>query len=405
MRKTLFIARHHFVKEVTKKSFLIVLLSMPFFLSLTVGLGFLFESIENDELILGYVDSSKFLQVIDLSENDEDIQLIPIVGIESARASLEAGDIDAYFVLPDDYPESIDVELFYMEEFDSRTYGIIRETIQENLLAGQPGDIRDLLITGANVTVRATEANREYEQGGPAAGLFVPVLGAIMFGFMTMTTSGYMLAVVVEEKENRTMEILLSSVSPSQMITGKIIGALGIAFLQLAIWSGFFILSIWLGSSVLNVAWLAGISPNYTDLVKLAVVALPAYLFMASVMTLVGATLVESTEAEQVGPMSFLVILIPLYVIVPIASDPNGPLAQILTYLPVTSVLTFALRSVFIEVAQWQVLTSFVIGLVFAGVTTWLAGKAFGMTLLRYGQRIRLRELFTRRSSQTSQVL
>jgi ABC-2 type transport system permease protein len=256
-------------------------------------------------------------------------------------------------------------------------------------------------MSGADVTVLATEANREYPEGGPEAGLFLPILGAFVFGFLTMTTSGYMLQVMVEEKENRTMEIVISSVSPSQMMSGKIVGALGIAFVQLTVWAVFFIIALWVSRSIINVGWLQDVKPVYLDLVKLAVVAFPAYLFMAAVMTLVGTTLVDTQEAEQVGPMAFLVILIPLFLIIPIAANPNGALALILTFIPFTSVLTMAIRSIFIVVPPWQVLASSIISLIFAGVAIWLAGKAFRLSLLRYGQRIKLSELLSRQTSKT----
>ena len=224
-------------------------------------------------------------------------------------------------------------------------------------------------------------------------------IGAFMFGFLTMTTSAYMLQAMVEEKENRTMEIVISSVSPSQMMSGKIVGGLGIAFVQLTVWAAFFIVTIWVSRSVLDVAWLQDVQPVYQDLLKMALVAFPAYLFMAAVMTLIGATLVDTQEAEQVGPVAFMVILIPLFLLVPIAANPNGAVALLLTFIPFTSVLTLAIRSLFIEVPLWQVLLSSSISLICAAGTIWLAGKAFRLSLLRYGQRMKLSELLSRQSS------
>jgi ABC-2 type transport system permease protein len=122
---------------------------------------------------------------------------------------------------------------------------------------------------------------------------------------------------------------------------------------------------------------------------------------MAAVMTLIGATLVDTQEAEQVGPLAFLVILIPLFLIIPIAANPNGALALILTFIPFTSVLTLAIRSIFIVVPAWQVLASCCISFICAGVTIWLAGKAFRLSLLRYGQRLKFREIFSRQPSKT----
>ena len=401
MSKILLIARHHFQKETSKKSFLFVLLSMPLFLSLSIGLGMLFESLENDSVTVGYVDPGAFLQLTTLEDADEDIQLIAFPDQESARVALETNEVDAYYLLPVEYPESIKIDLIYLEEPDGRATRLIRRLIRLNLLAGQSPEIADRLMNGADVTVLAIDANREYPEGGPEAGLFLPILGAVVFGFLTMTTSGYMLQVMVEEKENRTMEIVISSVSPSQMMSGKIVGALGIAFLQLTVWAVFFFIALWVSRSIMNVAWLQDVKVVYQDLIKMAVVAFPAYLFMAAVMTLIGATLVDTQEAEQVGPVAFLVILIPLFLIIPIAANPNGALALILTFIPFTSVLTLAIRSIFIVVPAWQVLASCCISFICAGVVIWLAGKAFRLSLLRYGQRLKFREIFSRQPSKT----
>jgi ABC-2 type transport system permease protein len=401
MSKIWLIARHHFQKETSKKSFLFILLSMPLFLVLSIGLGMLFESLENDNVTVGYVDPGAFLQLTVLEDADEDIQLIVFPDQVSAREALEKNEVDAYYLLPADYPESIEVDLVYLEDADGRATSLIRRLIRLNLLAGQSPEIAGRLLSGANVTVFATEANREYPKGGPEPGLFLPILGAFVFGFLTMTTSGYMLQVMVEEKENRTMEIIISSVSPSQLMSGKIVGALGIAFVQLTVWAVFFVIALWVSRSIMNVAWLQDVKPVYQDLVKMAVVAFPAYLFMAALMTLIGATLVDTQEAEQVGPMAFLVTVIPLFLIIPLAANPNGTLALILTLIPFTSVLTLAIRSIFIVVPAWQVLASCSISFICAGVAIWLAGKAFRLSLLRYGQRLKFRELLSRRSSKT----
>jgi len=401
MSKIWLIARHHFQKETRKKSFLFILLSMPFFLLFSIGLGILFESLANDRMNVGYVDPGAFLRQTTLDDADEDIQLIAFPDEEKARLALDGNEIKAYYLLPADYPESIEIDLVYRDESDGRATSLMRRLVKLNLLAGQSPEVADRLMFGADVTVFATDANREYPEGGPEAGLFLPIIVALVFGFLTMTTSGYMLQVMVEEKENRTMEIVISSVSPSQMMSGKIVGALGIAFVQLTVWACFFLIGLWVSRSVMDVAWLQEVKPVYLDLVKVAAVALPAYLFMAAIMTLIGATLVDTQEAEQVGPLAFLVILIPLFLIVPIAANPNGALAVILTLVPVTSVLTVALRSIFIVVPTWQVLASCFISLVSAGIAVWLAGKAFRLSLLRYGQRIKLSELLSRQSSKS----
>ncbi len=203
----------------------------------------------------------------------------------------------------------------------------------------------------------------------------------------------------MEEKENRTMEIVVSSVSLAQLMTGKIIGALGIALMQLAVWLAFLAGAAWLGGSVLEVDWLQNVNPNWRAILMIVVVALPSYLCIAAAMTMVGATFVESQEAQQAGPLFFMLLFVPMYLLIPITENLNGPLSLGLSLFPMTSVVTLAIRSVFTEIPVWQTGLSAVIALVSGIALVWLAGKAFRMSMLRYGQRLKWRELFARRRS------
>ena len=106
---------------------------------------------------------------------------------------------------------------------------------------------------------------------------------------MVLTTSGYMAESVATEKENRTMEIVISSISARRLMAGKTLGAIGIAVLQLVVWSVFLGAGVWVGGRFLNVAWLQDIQPVWADLAALIVVAIPAYFFVAGLMTMIGA--------------------------------------------------------------------------------------------------------------------
>jgi len=399
MSKVWLIARHQFRQEVSRRSFFLVLFSMPLFLTLSIGLGYLVSRLEQQSTTLGTVDQAGLL-VKTLAEPEEyDVRLVPFDTPQIARAALEAGQIDAYYVLAADYADTHRAELVYLKPPHRHAMRHFQNLVRLNLMAGQSPAVVERLLSGANLTVRATESKRDFPAGGPSAGQFVPLTAAAIFAFLVLTTSGYVMEVVVEEKENRTIEIVVSSVSPAQMMTGKMIGALGIALMQLAVWLAFLAGAVWLGGSVLEVDWLQNVNPNWRDILMIVVVALPSYLCIAALMTVVGATLVESQEAQQAGPLFFLLLFVPMYLLVPIAENPNGPLSLGLSFFPVTSVVTIAIRSVFAEIPVWQTALSAVSSLVSGTVMVWLAGKAFRMSMLRYGQRLSWRELFARRRS------
>ncbi len=394
MSRVWLIARHHFLKEASKRSFLIILFSMPLFVAFTVGMGYLFAQLEKESTRLGVVDEAGYL-VKDLEVPDDvDVEIVALENEDAAQAALENGEIDAFYLMPADYTVTREGELVYYEAppYDAVTY--FHDWLRVNILAGQSPAVVERVLDGATVNVRATESNREFAGGAPNAGHFLPLIAALIFAFLVMTTSGYMTEVLVEEKINRTMEIVVSSISTSKMIAGKIIGAVGIAVLQLLVWVLFIVATVWLGANVLNIGWLQALEPLWADLWMMIIVAAPAYLAIAAFMTLIGTTLVDSHDAEQAGPLVFLILFLPVYLLVPIIQNPNGALSIALSLFPGTSVTTLAIRSLFSTVPVWQIALSAGIGAATAVFTIWLAGTAFRRSMLRYGQPLRLRELF-----------
>jgi len=393
MSKVWLIAQQHYRQEVLKRSFIIVMLSLPLFLAFSVGMGYLSSRLLTESTTLGYVDEAGFL-VNMLPEPDDKIRLVSFETAEAADAALQAGTIDGFYVLPPDYSAGGQVELVYFEPPRWAARRHFRSVVRANLLSGQPPEIVGRVLPGPTVTVRATVYNREFPGGDPSAGQVAPIIAGAIFAFFTMTTSGFLMSVMVKEKENRTMEILLSSVSTFRMVLGKVLAGMGIGATLLVVWGVFFAVAAWLGHSVLEIAWLQDISVNWRDILLLLVVAAPSYLVIAVIMTMIGIAVSNQNEADQMGPFMFLIMLLPMYLILPIGKSPNGAVAIGLSLFPPTSVMAVAFRSLFREVPLWQILASAGIALVCGIVLVWLAGKALRTSMLRYGKRLRLGELF-----------
>jgi ABC-2 type transport system permease protein len=222
-------------------------------------------------------------------------------------------------------------------------------------------------------------------------------MAAAVIGFLVMTTSGYLMAVMATEKENRTVEIVVSSVSAGKMMLGKIIGGLAIAALQLLVWVLCFAVGIWLGSEVLRLPWLQTLKLEWVNIIKIVVVGLPVYVFMAALMTAIGGTLTDTQDAQQAGAFYLLVLYVPFFLLGFIGRDPNGPIALLFSFFPPTAITTIALRMIFTTIPWWQIAAVAATALLSAGLMAWLAAKALRINLLRYGQPLRLRELFVRR--------
>lgn len=121
----------------------------------------------------------------------------------------------------------------------------------------------------------------------------------------------------------------------------------------------------------------------------------------AAVMFALGATVVEPQEGQAIGSLLFMGLMAPVYALMAIANDPNGAVAVALSLLPLTSVLTFGLRNMLAVVPAWQLLASVGIQTICAIGALWVAGRAFRLGMLRYGQRLRLGEILRRAKART----
>lgn len=402
MSKMWLIAQYHFLEEARKRSFLLVLFALPLFMVFAIGMGFVFSRVHQEQTMLGYVDLIGLLVDPDAGPAEPDVTLIRFETEADARQALEAGEIDAYYLLPATTQASSaprPASLIYFEPPPYVAARYFENLARRNQMAGQPDLLVERLVSGASVTVRATRSNREFPNGDPTVAHFLPLLAAGIFSFLVLTTFGYLGEAVVTEKENRTMEVVITSVSAGRLMAGKILGGLGIALLQLLVWLACLLLAVVVGGTLLQIEWLQSIDPHWRDVAMVAIVALPVYLCLAALTTALGATLLEAQEIQQLGGLAFLVLFLPLYLIIPLVQEPNGPLALAFSFFPLTSVATIALRSLLIEVPTWQIGVAAAVALICGLCMVWLAGKAFRLSMLRYGQRVRWRELFRARQA------
>jgi ABC-2 type transport system permease protein len=394
MSKISLVAWQQLRQETSKRSFLLLLLLLPLLLVFAIGFGFLVAEIESSDTTIGYVDQAGVLIDPTLGPEDDEVSLVAYSSREEAQAALEAEQIDALYIIGPDYAESHHVELLYYEQPRYSAMRHFTEVVRTNLVADKTPALAERLLAGSDLTIRATAYDREYPANGSIAGLFLPLIVSVFFIFLILTTSGYMTTVLAEEKVNRTIEIIVTSISAGQMMAGKLLGALGIAALQLVVWIVFLVAAVWVGGQLLDLSWLQDIDVSWRDALMIVLVALPAYYFTAALMTLLGTMVNDDMEAQQIGSLSFILLFLPIYLVMVIIPDPDGTVATIFSYFPPTSIITFGIRSLVMVVPTWQVIVSMIISLLGGIALTWLAGRAFRLSMLRYGQRLSVRELF-----------
>ena len=129
-------------------------------------------------------------------------------------------------------------------------------------------------------------------------------------------------------------------------------------------------------------------------LILLAIV--PAFVMISSLMAAAGATVTEASEGQQVMGMFTIPLYLPYFLIAVLMENPNGPLAVGLSLFPLTAPLTISIRAGFAVIPTWQLVLS--VGILIASAVggLWFAGRAFRLGMLRYGQRLRWKEVFSR---------
>jgi ABC-2 type transport system permease protein len=395
MDKVVLIAQHHFLQEARKRSFILLMFALPLFLVATIALGYLFSRLEDKSLTFGYVDPAGILAgVTPEAIQEAKVSLIPFETAALASDALRDGEIDAYYVLPNTV-RSRNAQLIYVDPPRYSATRAFENLVRRSVLSDQPEPLVERAIAGASITIHAVDRHRDFPSGNPGVGDFLPLIVAAIYAFLVLTTFGYLAEAVVVEKENRTIEVIMTSTSPGRMMTGKVVGGVCIALLQLVVWILCLVLAVWFGRSVLDISWLQDLQLTWRDALATVVVVLPSYLLIAGITTTIGATMTDAHEVQQLGGFAFVILFLPLYLLVPIIQNPNGTIAVAFSFFPLTSVTTIALRSLLMQVPTWQVIVAAFVTLACAVFMVWVAGRAFQTSMLRYGRRTNLRELFT----------
>lgn len=407
MSKLWLVALNEFKRNAFKKSFIFALLSVPLIISLNVGLGIIMESLNKNDAPVGCVDYAGLLSnaiPAPVSGSEKPIEFISFQTEGDARTALESDRIQAYYVISPDYAQTSQVELIYLEEPGKNATRQFYDFIRINLVRDQSTEIVNRAVDGSHVTIRSPDGSLEFSADGPTIGKILPIIISLAFVFLLMMSSGYLMSGVVEEKQNYTMEVLMTSVSPAQMVVGKVLGIVAISFTQLVTWTLVGILAVAIGGNVLGLEWFQSPSLEWGTIMRIVAIAIPSYVMASAVMFALGSTIAEVQEGQSVGALFFMLHILPIYMIMALVEKPNGVLAITLSLLPFTSLTTIGFRSIFSVVPAWQIAVSVSIQTLCAVGAIWLAVRAFRLGMLRYGKRLRLSEIFGKSKAEKMKV-
>jgi len=396
MSKTFEVAKYEYTHHVARPRFWIALLSVPVGMVLVMLFAIAISLSSVSKLPVGYVDEAGLITIPpSFAEKpslfEPVIPLRPYTSEQEALAAAESGSIQAYFVIPEGYESTFQVRYYYNEPLTGTIRNQIQRFLSENLLAGIQVPNQARLEAGSLYMLVSLDGTRSTAEN-EISKIILPLVVGLLFVIVVLSSGGYLLQAVVEEKENRTMEIMVTSVSPNELMAGKIIGNLSVGLTQILVWALMAVVFVLVMGD--RIPFLRQLQISWPNMLLSLLLLLPSFVFTSALMAILGATVTDSQEAAQVTGLITFPILIPYYFFSVLMMHPNGAFSRALSYFPMSAPVAMTMRMAFTQVPAWELLMVIALLVLFSVLTIWLAGKAFRLGMLQYSRRVRLSQLF-----------
>jgi ABC-2 type transport system permease protein len=431
-RKVKTVATFEFLAAVKRPGYVIATFGMPLFMAAYGGIvaipAYFAQQKEREPVVYGIVDDAGVLrlsgdlstatsqpipeemrrtleatgqgQALDSALASENFVFRPIQNESEARAALANRTLKGYFVIPRDYLAAGEIDAYSPDTFTFSTSDArdaMAALLRERLV------VQRLDATTSTRIIRPIQRTRRYavtrtgevRDGGTISSivsLVVPLIFMILFLVSVLMTSGYLMQGTATEKENKVVEVLLSSANPDEILAGKLFGLGGAGLLQITVWlsmlmaTGVGVLPMLVATRV-DVPWVAlGIAIPFF---------IVAFMFFGGLMLGTGSLGTNMREAQQLAMVWSLTAAAPMIMMTVLLQDPNGTVAKVLCWIPFTAAQVMMLRASTdsASLAWWEIAGSLLVLI----AATWMAlrvgARLFRIGLLSSGTRPSLREI------------
>ncbi len=358
--------KFEFLNLVTKRSFLLTVILVPLIPALllfvlgmlnddqTQNLGQIFTSEIANPLPIGVVDQSGIVK--DYPDWLTSGALVEVVDEDTARQRTSANQLEGFFVIAPDYLESGKVT-FIKPEINMITeivqQGALDELINYNLM----GSDQQLYLRYSNpVTYNYQFLNPETADTRDQDSLstfFVPYAIMMLFYMLILISSSFMINAVGKDKENKTIEIMLTSVSPMDLFFGKLLGYGAASLLQMIAWGGTLAFIMNMGGQ--SLAFLQGVSLPSRVLVMGIPYFILGFFLYGSLMAGIGALAPNLREGNSSSFILTLPLIFIMLIINQLIGEPNSLISVILSIFPMTASVVMMARLAIGPVALWQI--------------------------------------------------
>ena len=410
VRKITLVARFEFWTTMRRRSVLFVMFGLPLIVALIFATINWLAQPEEESLIPGAGTASSALGRLVQDEPEPDIPagLVDLSGdlrdlppsaeqffmrlesSEAAERAYKAGEIRSYYVIPADYTEGGQIH-YYAKHLTS-----MRRSAEENFLfravaANHVADENVLRRLVDPADFREVNLAPAQEREGSEDVNFLAGIGVALLFFTTVIgAAGFLLQSLGREKQNRVMEILLSSTRPVEILAGKIIGLGAIGFVQLAIWSALALTALGRSDTIsLGAFSLPPLSAG--DWLMIVAHYFAGYFVYASLFASLGAIAPNPKESSQYTFVLMLPTLVPVWLGNVFWSAPNGAVSLFLSLFPLTSPVAMPMRLSVAVVPARQLILSLVLALLTGLATIYVATRFFRSRILLSGRGLSVR--------------
>lgn len=423
--KTAIIIRREYLERVSKKSFIITTILMPLItLALMVAPALIAEYSESDNRQIAVIDNSG--QIASKLSNSSEITFeTTTLDLDSAR-KVEA--YDAVLVIPEEAvtgqgtmqlytngPSSMNIESSISSQVD--------DIVEQSKLAAYPIDnLKDIIESiHSDVKVQSLRNDEDSTESSTILSYMLGMVLTLMLYMCLLIYGQLVMTSIIEEKNNRVLEIMVSSVKPTQLMLGKICGIGLVAVTQIVIWgvliaamSAFVLPAVMPAGMAADIASIqAGASTaamsNDIELVQaLAVLGnvsyliqlfgllllflLGGFLLYSAIFAAIGSAVDNIQDAGQLQSVIMFPIIIGIILAMTAASDPSSSLAFWASMIPFTSPMVMMARIPF-GIPSWEIALSLAILVISFFVTVWFAAKIYRVGIFMYGKKPNFREL------------
>jgi ABC-2 type transport system permease protein len=365
MKKTFLILRNEIITILSRPSFLFAMFGIPFIGAVVFIAASQLNKVNPAQNVLtqlisnpqttqaeGYVDLGGMIKEIPASVKPG--LLIAYPDETSASQALAKGEISAYYVIPQDYIQSgeiTNIRSNFNPLLGSGQSSLLEWILRVNLLKGNT-QLATLVSDPTQHANKVPLSPTPQRDENNMLTFFLPYGVTMLFYIIILSAASLLLSSVAKEKENRMMEILLVSVTPRQLLTGKIVALGLVGLLQTIVWVGTGRILLARGGTTFNLPIAFQLPPSF--LFWGILFFLLGYAVYASLMAGLGALVPNLREATQATFVVIFPLIIPIFLLSILINDPNGPLATILSIFPLTAPVAMMTRLSAGIVPLWQ---------------------------------------------------